>query len=327
MTSAVVLAGYGKSRAVAAYAKLVERHYGESFIETGYKPLRRFEAIEDGTAVAKPLIQFVLERLLASTEISDIVIVGHAPLLERALRGVIARFDKPCTIISQSAKLSADVIERFGIAPKKVRHDTIAGNAVKGYAASLACERRRQALFVASDSPFTTHAFIDSVVRIGRTYGGDHAIVVPAALLEGERDRFGRFPLKLVNDTGILASAATDAHGRQGFRPSSLLLANPFEFDMNSVNTAYSLRKGLSPSVQLKLFRITRALGYANIYSKYFIRRDLSISEVEKIASSFFEGKVKIVPVRGMESSYDYDGTDRERRGIDEMLRGDGPKV
>lgn len=322
MTSAILLAGYNNRRAVARYARVVERDYGETFVETGYKPLRRFAATDaSGETVEKPLIQFTLERLLESREVSDIVIVGHRMLLERALGAFVARFDTPCTFVSQNAKLSRRIVELFGIDAREVRHDSLAGNAIKAYTASLAGAEQRHALFVAADSPLTTREFIERALALGRQHEAEHAIIVPAALIEGERDRLGRLPLKLVNDTGLLSSAPADSRGRQGFRLTSLLYANPFALDVNTTNVAYSLRKGLSPSVQLRVLRITRSLGYENIYSKYFIRGDLRVSEVEDIASAFFRGRVKIVPVADVAATYDYDGTDRELRGIGAMLR------
>jgi len=39
MYSAILLAGYNNKRAVEKYSRIVERDYGEHFIETGYKPL------------------------------------------------------------------------------------------------------------------------------------------------------------------------------------------------------------------------------------------------------------------------------------------------
>jgi hypothetical protein len=91
-------------------------------------------------------------------------------------------------------------------------------------------------------------------------------------------------------------------------------------FDINTANTAYNLRKTLNPKVQLNLFKITRGLGYPNVYSKYFLRKNLSIKEVESIASKFFEGGVKLIPMTGEGATYDYDGTDFEYLMITEML-------
>ena len=85
MVSAVVMAGYNNKWEVKRYAKVVAEHYGEQFIETGYRPLREFITIENGKQIQKPLIQYSLEKLFESDLISEIVIVGHQMLLEQRL--------------------------------------------------------------------------------------------------------------------------------------------------------------------------------------------------------------------------------------------------
>jgi hypothetical protein len=325
MISAVVMAGYNNKWAVRKYAKIVAEHYGEKFIETGYKPLREFETLHNGRLVRKPLIQFTLEKLLAIDQIGDIVIVGHQMLLEQRLRKFIQRCDKPCKIINQNAKISADANRRFRILPRKVKYSSIAGNMIKGYTASEAFSQRSHALFVAADSPLTTRRYIEYFLAVAAEFQSEYDIIVPGVLIDGNVDKLGRTPLKLINDTGLKLSDEKDAYGRQGYRLSSLLYANPHGFDVNTANTAYNLRKCLNPNVQLKLFRITRGLGYANVYSKYFLKKDLSISEVENITSAFFGGRLKIIPVRDVESSYDYDGTDMEFLRISELLRSRQP--
>jgi hypothetical protein len=191
---------------------------------------------------------------------------------------------------------------------------------IKGYAASTACKDKKHALFVASDSPLTTMEFIERFLRTVQKYEDQEAIVFPAVLIDIQRDKLERPPLKLLNDTAYQLPGEKDKNGRQGFRLSSLLFGNPHLFDINTINTAYSLRKALNPNAQLRLFRITRTLGYPNVYSKYFIKKDLSVKEIENITSAFFNGKVKLIPMTGEESTYDYDGTDFEYRMITKML-------
>jgi hypothetical protein len=327
MVSAVVMAGYNNKWAVKRYAKIVAERYGERFIETGYKPLREFATVENGRTVRKPLIQFTLEVLFDKDEIEEIVIVGHQMLLEQRLGKFLAGRQKPWRIINQNTRLSAEIIERFNIKPRKVKHNSIAGNMIKGYAATRADAAERHALFVASDSPFTTPRFVDYFLTTAMAFERDNAIIIPAVLIEGHMDRFGRYPLKLINDTDMKLSDTKDNFGRQGYRLSSLLYGNPHGFDVNTANTAYNLRKCLHPKVQIKLFKITRNLGYSNVYSKFFMRKDLSLTEVEHITSAFFGGRLKIIPVRDVESSFDYDGTQDEYRRISDMLkhRSDNP--
>jgi hypothetical protein len=47
----------------------------------------------------------------------------------------------------------------------------------------------------------------------------------------------------------------------------------------------------------------------------------LSIKECENITSTFFKGKVTIIPIDAEESTYDYDGTKAEYRGISKMIK------
>ena len=82
MVSAVVLAGYNNKREVKRYSRIVADHYGEKFIEAGYKPLREFRSVKNGRSISKPLIQYTLERLYENDRIDEIVIVGHQMLLE-----------------------------------------------------------------------------------------------------------------------------------------------------------------------------------------------------------------------------------------------------
>ena len=321
MISAVVMAGYNNKREVKRYSRIVADHYGEKFIETGYKPLREFSSVQNGREISKPLIEYTLERLYENDLIDEIVIVGHQMLLEQRLRRFIKQFEKPCRIVNQNSKIPGDVIRRFNIKTRKVKFSSIAGNFIKGYAASKSCRENRHALFVASDSPLTTNEFVNRFLAVVQQYQDQADILVPAILIDEKKDKLGRLPLRLQNDSQYPLPGPQDEYGRQGFRLSALISANPHRFDVNTANTAYSLRKCLNPKVQIKLFQITRSLGYPNVYSKYFLRKDLSVVEVENIVSAHFGGRLKIIPMLGEEATYDYDGTDLEYRLISEMLK------
>lgn len=321
MVSAILLAGYNNKRAVKKYSRMVAEHYGEEFIEAGYKPLREFEIMENGKKIKKPVIQFTLEKLYDSELIDEIIIVGHRMLLEQRLENVIKKHKKPCKIINQNERIPQHAVQLFNIDLKKVKHNSLAGNFVKGYTASMAFKDKKHVLIVASDSPMTTKEYIKNFITISQNYIQDSALIVPAVYIHGKKDRLGRRPFLLRNDTKIQVSDKKDKFGRQGFRLSSLMYINPNKFDISSANTAYSLRKTLNPKIQLKLFNITRDLGYKNVYSKYFIKKDLSIKECEYITSSFFKGKVTVIPIDAEESTYDYDGTKREYSEISNMLK------
>lgn len=321
MISAVVMAGYNNKREVKRYSRIVAEHYGEKFIEAGYKPLREFKTVKNGREISKPLVQYTLEKLYENDRVDDIVIVGHQMLLEQRLRKFIKNYEKPCRIVNQNTKIPAEVIRQFNIKARKVKYNSVAGNFVKGYAASKACRKKKHALFVASDSPLTTNEFVNRFLEEVQIHQEQNAIMVPAILIDERKDKLGRLPLRLHNDSNYQLPGPRDDNGRQGFRLSSLLSANPNRFDVNTANTAYRLRKCLNPKVQIKLFKTTRGLGYPNVYSKYFLHKDLSVIEVENIVSAHFGGKLQLIPMQGEEATYDYDGTDLEYRRISEMLK------
>ena len=52
MTSAIVMAGYNNKREVKKYSRMVAEHYGEKFIEAGYKPFGNLSLLK--TADRKP---------------------------------------------------------------------------------------------------------------------------------------------------------------------------------------------------------------------------------------------------------------------------------
>ncbi len=321
MTSAIVMAGYNNRREVKKYSRIVAEHYGEKFIETGYKPLREFKSVKNGRQITKPLIQYTLERLLENEFIDEVVIVGHQMLLEQRLGNFIKNFGKPCQLVNQSSKISHEIIRRFNIKPRKVKYNSIAGNLIKGYAVSKACKEEKHALLVAADSPLTTNKFINRFLNIVKQYETEAAIILPAIFVGDQKDQLNRQPLRLLNDSQYQFDGSKDEYGRQGFRLSSLVSANPHRFDLNAANTAYSLRKLLNPKVQIKLFRVTRGLGYPNVYSKYILRKDLSVNESANIASAYFQCRLAIIPMTGIETTYDYDGTEHEYHTITKMLK------
>ncbi len=320
MISAVVLAGYQNKREVKRYSKLVGEHYGETFIESGYKPLREFQTIENGVKISKPVIQFTLEKLFQMDTIEEIIIVGHKMLLEQRLGDFLKNTGKYYQIINQNKRLSNDIITRYNITPSKVKFNSVTGNLIKGYAATRASKSMKHALFVASDSPLTTVGFIEKFYQLSHKCTAYSAIVVPIIVINEKEDRLGRKPLRLINDSSYQLPGHKDAYSRQGFRLSSLLMANPNFFDLNVTEMAYNLRKFLSPKIQIRFFKITRNLGFSNIYSKYFLKKNLSVSDCEKITTGFFRGNLTIIPMEGEEASYDYDGTDKEYKMITEML-------
>ncbi len=319
--SAVILAGYNNRRAVEKYSRIVAENYHETYIETGYKPLREFSLHHHGKHVTKPLIQFTLDELLKMDQISDIVLIGNKTLLENKLLPVLENQEKPWKILDQKTPFSGTVKERFVSDQNPLPVESIAGNIIKAYCAAQSFEKGEPALFVASDSPLTDRNFMENFLTAAFAMRERADVVMPAVPVGLLKDKMGRRPLLLINDTGISLPCRTDHHGRCGFRLSSLLLANPANLDVPRINDIYSMRKALSPKIQIRIFRICRDLGYPSIYRKYFRMKNLTLQECENILSSFLRGRVKSLPIEGEGTTYDYDGTKKELKRLTRMLK------
>ncbi|MBI9098073.1 MAG: hypothetical protein JEY91_06325, partial [Spirochaetaceae bacterium] len=146
------------------------------------------------------------------------------------------------------------------------------------------------------------------------------AIFLPAIYTNPIKDILGRPPLLLINDTETFIPEKKDRFGRNGFRLSSLILANPYKLDVNMVNVIYSLRKAINPKTQLRIFRVCREVGFPRIYNRYFVKKNLAITQCEAICSAFFKGKFKVIPMHDIKSTYDFDGTEKEFIEINRML-------
>jgi len=320
MISAILLAGYNNKRTVEQYSRIVEGDYGEHYIEKGYKPLHEFSLHVDGKTVSKPLLQFTLEVLMEDPEVEDIVIVGHKGRIERRLGELLSHSKKPLIVLDQRDPIPEEAMKILNVDKKETPTHSVGGNLIKGYWASRAGEKHKPALFVASDSPFTSMDFINRFLENCRKVKGDPAIVMPAIYTNPTRDNLGRPPLLLVNDTDYDIPEGKDRQGRNGFRLSSVLYANPHNLDINMVNVMYSLRKALNPRIQMRIFRIGREVGYPGIYSRYFLKKNLSIKQCEAICTAFFKGSFVSIPMHDIKSTYDFDGTEREYLEISRML-------
>jgi len=320
MYSAILLAGYNNKRAVEKYSRIVERDYGEHFIETGYKPLHEFTVVTNGSTVKKPLIQFTLEVLIHDKKISEIVIVGHVDQLKDRLNDYLKTVNKKIVFIDQNDEISDNVKKEFAVINKETPKDSVGGNLIKGYCASEAVKLKKHALFVASDSPMTTLDYINRFLERCTPHIKKNGLLLPVVYTNPLRDKLGRPPMLLVNDTDVVIPEKKDRFGRNGFRLSSLMMGNPYEIDVNMINVIYSLRKAINPKTQMRIFRICREVGFPGIYNRYFLRKNLTIRQCEAICTAFFKGGFKAIPMHDIKSTYDFDGTEKEFLEINRML-------
>ena len=321
MYSAILLAGYNNKRAVEKYSRIVERDYGEHFIETGYKPLHEFTVVTNGKTIRKPLIQFTLEVLVQDAIISEIIIVGHVQQLKDRLSAYLNTVQKKIIFVDQSDEISDEIKREFDINDKETPKDSVGGNLIKGYCRSQAKENKAHALFVASDSPMTTIDYINRFLEKCSPLLKETGILLPIVYTDPVKDKLGRPPMLLVNDTDREIPERKDKFSRNGFRLSSLMMGNPYQVDVNMINVIYSLRKAINPKTQLRIFRICREVGFPRIYNRYFIKKNLTIKQCETICSAFFKGRFKVIPMHDIKSTYDFDGTEKEFIEINRMLQ------
>ncbi len=321
MYSAILLAGYNNKKAVEKYSKIVEKDYGEHFIETGYKPLHEFTIEENGILIKKPLIQFTLEVLVKDKLIDEIIIVGHVKQIKDRLKVFLQSIQKSVIFVDQNDRIPTNVVETFSINLKETHNDSVGGNLIKGYAASRAYENKTSALFVASDSPMTTEDFINSFIDISTPYLENSGIILPTGYTNTIKDKLGRKPLLLINDTDFVIHEKKDKYGRNGFRLTSVIMCNPFKLDINMINVIYSLRKAINIKTQMRIFKACKEVGFPGIYNRYFIKKNLTITQSEKVCSAFFKGLFKAIPMSDLKSTYDFDGTEKEFNEINKMLK------
>ena len=180
MISAVVWQAITTSVRSSATAELLLIITVKNLSRPATSRCENLKSLQNGREISKPLIQYTLERLYENDQIDEIVIVGHQMLLEQSFRNFIKKFAKPCRIVNQNSKISGDIIRQFNIKPRKVKYNSIAGNFIKGYAATKACRENRHALFVASDSPLTTNEFVNRFLKKIQQYQDEADIMVPA---------------------------------------------------------------------------------------------------------------------------------------------------
>ena len=324
MISVVVMAGYKPSE-IEDYKRQL-KYYREKYTEKGYKALKEFKVREGGRIVRRPLIEFVLRKIDDIFDVNDVVIVGDRKKLQEKLSDWFASSKKKYTLVDQNDRFSEKILRDFHIDPEQVPYDSIAGNAAKAYALTDACRNRQHALFIASDSPTTQKKSIEEFIAAAQTLTKEAALIYPMASMQELprwRKCFHRKYLFLVNDTPYKFSNSftTWFTKREGFRPSCMLLANPFRFDMNRVNLVYSARKMVSSEVRKRVKEILYSHGFAGIWKRYFMTKDVSITDGERVVSAVLKGTVKVLPIRDVDSSYDYDGTKTEEDAITRFLQ------
>ncbi len=334
MVSVVLMAG--QQPITKEYREMIERDYREHYHykHDSYKPLKEFRArVDRKTFTQKPLIQFTMEKLENADSVDDIVIVGDQEKLEERLDPFIATSRKRYKIINQYEPLEDHVLHEFNVERKNAEQTSICANGLRGYISTEAYKNNDYALFMASDSPGTSTECIDEFIRNAAEYIPGSGIVFPFANMKELpkwRHAFHRKYLFLINDTKhkFKDGFRTIFTKRDGYRISSMLLADPKRLDLNLINTCYSLRKMLSPMVQestMENLKKYPQFDAPSLLTRYLSGK-LSIKEGAGILSKMLcrdNSKLTILPIRHSDSSIDYDGTIEDEGMIDDLLNGE----
>ncbi|MFH1174966.1 MAG: hypothetical protein V1725_07580 [archaeon] len=285
MVSCVILAGYN-ARELRAYKKALRSGYPGEDIIPSYKALLSFSSAQGKTTLLQSTID-ITSTLEQQNVLDDVVIVGPE---QRLLPHVQHWLSNKHVLVDQNASLE-NLAEEFSL---QLDTNSLCGNAIKGYARTRAYAKREPALFLASDSPFTSPDGISAFLLKAK----DAALVLPIVKMQGKRDACNRRYFYLNTLEGI-----------RGFRLSSYLLANPHQLDISVIEKVYSLRKILSWQVQKRFFSAllkTDILGGLWLLAKYAVYQ-LHKEDCEDYLSRALKGKCLLLPTDDVYSTYDVD--------------------
>jgi len=325
MVSAVLMAG--QSPLSREYIDCVRDEYKEHFYFMGYKPLKKFRGV--------PSIVYVMNSLEGVGCISDIVICGDKAKLESegSVSDFLKRSKKSYTIVDQYGSIDDKVLGEFCVFRKNVPECSISANALKGYVNTAAYDKKGYALFIASDSPTTFSDSISGFISTAVKYTPKSSIIFPivnmqekswSPLLRIIAHAFHRKYLFLINDTEhrFRNSFKTLLGKRDGFRVSSMVYADPYRVDFNSINLCYGVRKMFSKDVREKIFTLLSDHKCKYLWDRYFSGK-LTVKECEPFVSSVVcrgSSGITLLPIKDISSTVDFDGTVEDDKLVESYL-------
>ncbi len=262
--------------------------YGEWYFQRGYKSLRRI--LLRGSPIARPMLEYTLDTLMAVERIEKIIIVGPQKEINERLH--IGHPDSRVEVIGQEGS--------FG------------KNALAGYRHS----GKKHVLFSTSDTPTTTPDDIEEFLSICSELGDRYDMVYPV-VKKSYLDRYmSAFPRKcfyMVPDSiyppDYIDESDLKRNNRAGFRISSLAYADLSECSARTIDNAFDSRKLLSRRSR-KMLKSILGSGIIKRYSEGFL-----MSEIEEIVKRETGVSTKFVGLRSAGTSLDIDSS-RDERGI-----------
>lgn len=274
MVNAVVMAGMnprqGFFQRMLSYLE-DQAAYGENYLSGVYKPSWRVNGEIDGARVRRPMVEFMLDRLEHTRSIDQIIVVAPTDRLEEALEDRVHQYSK-MRIVEQGR--------------------TFGENAILGYEAAGG----GHVLFCTSDAPRTTTAditeFLSYCKQLQDTYDIIYPVVSERVYKHGRREpkdrprdpvindlktlivRFLTLPVRLAFPAARLrpftyllplgiypedyckVDGYRDERGREGFRITSMMMANLEGITPEFIDRVYSLRKTLKWSVLREIKQI-----------------------------------------------------------------------
>jgi hypothetical protein len=339
MVSVILMAGYNPIS--EEHKRIVRVSYREHPSSECYKPLKEFRTrIDSKNFASKPLIQFTMEKLEGVDSVEDIVVVGDKEKLESRLGDFMDSCKKRYVVVDQKGYLSDRILDEFGADRHNFAEGSIAANGLKAYVCSKSYMDGNYALFMASDSPGTSTKTIDDFLAQAKYYAPDSSVVFPVVSKKNMpfwRHAFHRKYIFLVNDdsehqfddrfstfSSIISNKLLSKSRRDGFRVSSMMYVDPSRVDINRINLCYSLRKMLSPEVRDRIRDVLSENDAGDLWRKYFFSKDLSIKDCEDFGSRVLcrgGSRFTILPIPDFASTYDFDDTREDEKGLNHMLR------
>ena len=309
MVGVVVMAG-GKSQrnlmeivrdAVAyPFMKAAEFIGGYSFEVPiqGYKPIRKVKGDIDGIIKERPMITYVINRLVKARNVEQIVLVGEEKILSKSLKENLPHedygiFESIGRVVQQAGDFRANSCKGYANLPKHVLDSS------RGYA-----------LFMFSDAVNCTSNGIARFIEESREKDADIILgIATKNQLKGYKKYFPRPAFELVDDINF-SKEDRDEDGMVGLRSADRIYANPLKINNPElIDEIFKFRRLAKMIVHPKeLFNLKKRLNinFKEYYSKYR-SKTLALSEVLQKASRELGAKISILKVEDAQCSLDLD--------------------
>ncbi len=260
----------------------------------GYKPMRKVEGDIEGIVKKRPMVTYVVDKLIKARNIEEIVVVGEEKILNKCLK---ENLPKDSYIKFRD---SGRIVQQVG---------DFRANAFKGYAnlsSRVLDSADGYALFMFSDAVNCSPAGIERFIE--ESMGKNADIILGVATkkqLEGYKKYFSRPALEVIDDINF-SEEDRDENGLVGLRSADRIYANILKIkNPGVIDEIFKYRRVAKMLVHpKKSFELKNRLG---INLKKYFAKELTISEVLSRVSNELGAKVSIVKVEDAECSLDLD--------------------